>query len=64
MSAHSQVAAVAIVTTEVAMYLALLMHSTERRCYSVAEMQGFPRQSGCVDIGVAAGAAAAAQKTA
>jgi SAM-dependent methyltransferase len=41
----------------VAMYSALLMHSTEGRCYSIAEMEGFLREAGCVDIGHAATAA-------
>ena len=35
----------------VATYSALLMHSTEGRCYSVAEMAEFLRQCGGVDIG-------------
>jgi hypothetical protein len=41
----------------VATYSALLLHATQGRCYSVAEMEALLRELGCVEIGYTATAA-------
>jgi hypothetical protein len=48
----------------VAEYSVLLMHSSEGRCYSVSEMEGYLRQAGFHDVTYVHGAAARGVMTA